>query len=308
MIYTVTLNPSIDYHVWIPELQEGTIHQATKEWKDAGGKGLNVSKVLNILGMESTALGFVGGFTGAFIQNQMESMGIHHKFIPVEQDSRINLKLKAGKETDISGVAPHIPSEALEELMKQLDQLDEQDSLVLAGSVPGSLPSDIYQVIMKRLRNKGVRIFLDAKGESLLDGLREQPYLIKPNHHELGEIFDVTITNAEEAITYGRKAVEMGAQQVIVSLADEGAVYVNQTEAYIAKVPKRKAINSIGAGDSMVAGFLYAVAIGKQAEEAFRFAVAAGSTTALSEGFCTHEKIQAFIPHITIHQENGREI
>lgn len=300
MIYTVTLNPSIDYHVWISDLQEETIHQAHKEWKDAGGKGLNVSKVLNILGMESTALGFVGGFTGHFIQKQIESTGIHHQFIQIEQDSRINLKIKAVQETDISGVAPHIPADALDKLMEQLDHLTDQDSLVLAGSVPSSVPSDIYQTIMKRLRDRGVRIFLDAKGDALLDGLRERPYLIKPNHHELGELFGVTIETPEEAITYGKKAVEMGAEQVIVSLAGKGAVYVNADEAYLAQIPKRQAINSIGAGDSMVAGFLYAMEKKQAVADAFRFAVAAGSTTALSEGFCTHEKIEQFMPEITV--------
>lgn len=300
MIYTVTLNPSIDYHVWIPTLSEGTIHEVQKEWKVAGGKGINVSKVLRILGMESTALGFVGGFTGAFIQQQLELAGIPHRFIPVEHDSRINVKIKAQIETDISGVSPEIPEEALQQLLDQLDRLDGDDYLVLAGSVPKSMPSDIYQTIMKRLRGKGVRIFLDAKGEALKNGLPENPFLIKPNHHELGELFGVSIETPAEAITYGRQALEMGAQNVIVSLAGRGAVFVSRDAAFAARIPERKPVNSIGAGDSMVAGFLYAHTQGMETDEAFRFAVAAGSTTALSEGFCTHEKIHAFLPEITI--------
>ncbi|MGC5325364.1 1-phosphofructokinase [Brevibacillus sp. SYSU BS000544] len=303
MIYTVTLNPSIDYHVWIPAIQEGTIHQVQKEWKDAGGKGLNVSKVLKILGMESTALGFVGGFTGDFIKKQIIQAEIIQEFIPIEQDSRINLKIKAENETDISGVSPEIPADALHKLLAQIDQLVEDDSLVLAGSVPASVPEDIYQVIMRRISGKGINVFLDAKGDALLDGLSEKPFLIKPNHHELGEIFGVTISSEMEAITYGRKAVELGAQQVIVSLAGEGAVYVNAEEAYIATFPNGEPVNSIGAGDSMVAGFLYSHTVTRNPEEAFRFAVAAGSTTALSEGFCTHEKIKRFLPSLTIKKE-----
>ncbi|MGK5509921.1 1-phosphofructokinase [Brevibacillus formosus] len=300
MIYTVTLNPSIDYHLWITALSQGTIHQAQKEWKVAGGKGINVSKVLRILGENSTALGFVGGFTGAFIQQQIEQAGISHDLIQIRQDSRINLKIKAQTETDISGVSPDIPEEALQRLMQQIDSLQSGDYLVLAGSVPKSLPSDMYQTIMKRLRGKGVHIFLDAKGKALETGLSEEPFLIKPNHHELGELFDVTIATPAEAIDLARKSLQMGAQNVIVSMAGQGAVFVNREAAYVAQIPQRKPVNSIGAGDSMVAGFLYAYRQGMDTEAAFRFAVAAGSSTALSEGFCTHEKIQAFLPEITI--------
>lgn len=305
MIYTITLNPSIDYHVWTRTLAEGRIHEAQKEWKDAGGKGINVSKVLKNLGMGSTALGFVGGFTGTFIQQQVEKAGISHQFIRIEQDSRINLKLKTESETDISGVSPEIPREALEKLLKQLDQLTDRDYLVLAGSVPKSLPADIYQTIMTRLRGTGARIFLDAKGEALKSGLRQEPFLIKPNHHELGELFDVAIATRDEAIFYGQKAVELGAQNVIVSLAGQGAVFVNRDEAYQARIPEANPVNSIGAGDSMVAGFLYNYVQGEPIEASFRFAVAAGSATALSEGFCTHDKISRYLPHITVTKVKG---
>jgi 1-phosphofructokinase len=305
MIYTVTLNPSIDYHVWISTLTAGTIHEVQKEWKVAGGKGINVSKVLKILGMESTALGFVGGFTGDFIQRQLEQAGIRHQFIHIHQDSRINLKLKAEVETDFSGVSPEISPEALDQLLQQISRLTADDYLILAGSVPGSVPDDIYQTMMKRLRAKGVRIFLDAKGDALKHSLPEQPFLIKPNHHELGELFGVTISTPMEALKYGREAIERGAQNVIVSMAGQGAVFVNRQEAFVARIPQRKPVNSIGAGDSMVAGFLYSYVESNDFETAFRFAVAAGSTTALSEGFCTHEKIASFLPHITLEKIKG---
>ncbi|WP_047152305.1 1-phosphofructokinase [Aneurinibacillus tyrosinisolvens] len=300
MIYTLTLNPSIDYHIWIPQLTEGTIHQVQKEWKDAGGKGINVSKVLKGLGMESIALGFTGGFTGAFIQQQVENMGILHRFVSVEGDSRINVKLKTGTETDLSGVAPAVSQEALKQLFAEIDELSEGDYLVLAGSVPDSIPDDIYRTVVKRLAGKGVRIFLDAKGGALRSCLSERPFLIKPNHHELGELFGVSVDTPAKALEYGRETVVLGAQNVIVSMAGQGAVFVNEREAYYAQIPQRKAVNSIGAGDSMVAGFLYMYEQTGQVEPAFRFAVAAGSSTALSEGFCTHEKIQQFMPSITI--------
>ncbi|WP_019122164.1 1-phosphofructokinase [Brevibacillus massiliensis] len=300
MIYTVTLNPSIDYHIWIPALSQGMIHEAQKEWKVAGGKGINVSKVLRILGVNSTTLGFVGGFTGAFIQQQIEQVGISHQFIQIGQDSRINVKIKAQTETDISGVSPDIPGDALKQLIQQISRLQSGDYLVLAGSVPKSLPSDIYRTIMKQLRGKGVRIFLDAKGPALECGLSEEPFLIKPNHQELGELFGVTIATPAEAVEWGRRALQMGPQNVIVSMAGQGAVFVNREAAYVAHIPPRKPVNSIGAGDSMVAGFLYGHTQGMDTKTAFRFAVAAGSTTALSEGFCTHEKIKAFLSEITI--------
>lgn len=300
MIYTVTLNPSIDYHVWIESMSEGAIHQAKKEWKAAGGKGINVSKVLHNLGSASVALGFVGGFTGAYIQQQLEQEGMEHRFIPISEDSRVNIKIKAERETDLSGVSPHIPIAALKQLLEQLDQLHRDDFLVLAGSVPESLPADIYQLIMQRMNQLGVNVILDAKGTALKNALAEKPFLIKPNHHELGELFGVSVETSEDAVRYGKQALEMGAANVIVSMAGDGAVFVNRQAALLAKFPKQQLVNSIGAGDSMVAGFLYAYTRGQHEKEAFRFAVAAGSTTAISEGFCTPEKIEGFLPQISI--------
>ncbi|MFD2371652.1 1-phosphofructokinase [Brevibacillus sp. GCM10020057] len=302
MIYTVTLNPSIDYHVWLPSMQEGTIHQVQKEWKVAGGKGINVSKVLRNLGCRSIALGFIGGFTGAFIRQQLEQEGIEHRLIPVAQDSRINVKIKAERETDLSGVSPLISAEAQSQLMEQLDQLGSGDFLVLAGSVPESMPPNIYQIIMNQMNRQQVRVILDAKGAALGNSLAEKPFLIKPNHHELGELFGVNVQTAEEAVRCGKRALEMGAVNVIVSMAGKGAVFVNREQAFVAEFPRQQAINSIGAGDSMVAGFLYAFTRGLDVRESFRFAVASGCTTAISEGFCTPAAIEAFLPLITIHE------
>ncbi|QQE74574.1 1-phosphofructokinase [Brevibacillus composti] len=305
MIYTVTLNPSIDYHIWLDAWREGEIQQAKKERKVAGGKGINVSKVLGILGMESRALGFAGGFTGAFIRQELEQEGIVHQFIQLEQESRINLKIKAQSETDISGVPPHIPPEALAALSRQLDQLTADDVLVLAGSLPPGVPEHFYQSILKRLGPRGVRVFLDASGKALADSLPERPFLIKPNHHELGELYGVAISTPQEAIIYGKKAWEAGARHVIVSMAGQGAVLVSDHGVYTADIPRQAPVNSIGAGDSVVAGFLYALLQGQEIEEAFRFAIATGSATALSEGFCTREKIGELIPRITITKVEG---
>jgi 1-phosphofructokinase len=300
MIYTLTLNPSIDYHVWIPALSEGVINSVQKERKVAGGKGINVSKVLNLLGMNSSVLGFIGGFTGKFIKKEIDSIGITHQLIQVPGDSRINIKIKADTETDLSGVSPHIPEEAVQQLFAQLQKLTNEDVLVLAGSVPDSLPKDIYQTIMEQLSGKSIRIFLDSKGEALKNCLAQRPFLIKPNHHELGELLQTVIKDPQEALRQGRKVVEMGAQNVIVSLAGQGAVFVNDQEAYIAQIPSSQPVNSIGAGDSMVAGFLFNYLQNKQMESAFRFAVAAGSATALSEGFCTPEAIETILPQVLI--------
>lgn len=300
MIYTLTLNPSIDYHVWIPALSEGVINSVQKERKVAGGKGINVSKVLNLLGMNSSVLGFIGGFTGKFIKKEIDSIGITHQLIQVPGDSRINIKIKADTETDLSGVSPHIPEEAVQQLFAQLQKLTNEDVLVLAGSVPDSLPKDIYQTIMEQLSGKSIRIFLDSKGEALKNCLAQRPFLIKPNHHELGELLQTVIKDPQEALRQGRKVVEMGAQNVIVSLAGQGAVFVNDQEAYIAQIPSSQPVNSIGAGDTMVAGFLFNYLQNKQMESAFRFAVAAGSATALSEGFCTPEAIETILPQVLI--------
>ncbi|WP_411504376.1 1-phosphofructokinase [Brevibacillus centrosporus] len=300
MIYTVTLNASIDYHVWLQTLTQSSIHEAQKEWKSAGGKGINVSKVLRNLGLPSVALGFAGGFTGAFIRQELEREGIVHQLISTAEDSRINIKIKAGTETDISGVSPSIPSEAQGQLLGQLDLLTGNDVLVLAGSVPASMPADFYGSIMQRLRPRGVNVILDAKGKALAQALPEGPFLIKPNQHELGQLFGVQVTTFEEAVYYAKKAMEIGASNVIVTLGGNGAVLVSPETELVAQFPKQQAVNSIGAGDSVVAGFLYGVSHQWEIRDAFRYAVAAGCSTAISEGFCTRENIDAFLPQITL--------
>lgn len=300
MIYTVSLNPSIDYHIWLPSLQVGRITGATKEIKMAGGKGINVSKVLKNLGKESVALGFIGGFTGEFIAQEMEALDISTSFIKVEGDSRINVKMKAETETDISGVSPEIPEAAFAQLMDQIQSLHKDDYLVLAGSVPKSLKSDTYEIMMDVLAKKGLQIALDASGDALKSGITKKPFFIKPNHHELGELFGVTIATPMEAYQYAKRIIDQGVENVIVSLAGKGAVFVNQEGAYVAEFPESKPVNSIGAGDSVVAGFLYAKCEQMQEAEAFQFAIACGTATALSEGFCTPTTIAKYLPTIQV--------
>jgi 1-phosphofructokinase len=300
MIYTLTLNPSIDYHISLPSFAEGDLNRVQKERKTAGGKGINVSLVLKQFGMESLALGFAGGFTGQFIEDELREARIKTEFLSIEDDSRINIKMHAEKETELTGVSPRIPREKLAELLQRLSRLTDKDTLVLSGGVPASLDCGIYGTIMKGLNGKGVRIYLDASGTALERALQEKPFLIKPNQHEVSDLFGVTIETAEEALMYARKILPMGPENVIVSLGGEGAVFVNDREALIARIPQSKPINTIGAGDSMVAGFLYKYAQREDTESAFRYAVAAGSATALSEGFCTPERIESFMPSIII--------
>ncbi|WP_139488001.1 1-phosphofructokinase [Brevibacillus dissolubilis] len=303
MIYTVTLNPSVDYHIWLSSFSEGETHVVEREAKMAGGKGINVSIVLKQLGMESKALGFLGGFTGEFIRMELNAKGVSHDFIPVAGDTRINMKLKTAHETECNGISPQIPEEAAAKLLKQLQALTAEDSLVLAGSMPSSLPQYFYRQIIEQAAAKGVTVFLDSKGEALHQAIPARPFLIKPNHHELGDLFCVQIETPDEAIPYAKKLVEQGAQNVIVSLAGRGAIFTDGHVTYVAQVPKGEVVNSVGAGDSTVAGFLYQWQKTGDKLQAFRYGLASGSATAFHEGFCTPESIEELLPQVQITQK-----
>ena len=272
MIYTVTFNPSLDYIV----------------------SGVNVSTVLMNLGIESTALGFIAGFTGDEIVRRMEQMGVKNGFIRVEEGySRINLKLKSIDGTEINGQGPVIGEEKVEMLMQQLDEMGEGDVLFLSGSIPSSMPDDAYQKIMARLDGKGVSIAVDATQDLLLKVLPYHPFLIKPNNHELGDIFGVELKSREEVVPYGKKLQEMGAQNVLISMAGEGAVLVaSDGTVYDAPAPKGTLVNGVGAGDSMVAGFMAGWMEKQDYEYAFHMGVSAGSASAFSENLATKEEIE----------------
>lgn len=301
MIYTVTFNPSLDYIVSVENFQLGLTNRTSSELMLPGGKGVNVSTVLMNLGIENTALGFAAGFVGDEIVRQMEEMGVQNGFIRIEEGvSRINLKLKSIDGTEINGQGPVISPEHVEELMKQLDRLGEGDVLFLSGSIPSSMPDDAYQKIMERLDGRGVQIVVDATKDLLLNVLEYHPFLIKPNNHELGELFGVELKTREEVIPYAKKLQEKGAVNVLVSMAGEGAVLIDANEdVYMAPTPKGTLVNGVGAGDSMVAGFMAGWLEKQDYEHAFCMGVSAGSASAFSEHLATKAEIEAVYQQVT---------
>ena len=258
MIYTITFNPALDYIVKMDDFNLGHVNRSSCESVYAGGKGINVSIVLNNLGVKSKALGFIAGFTGQEIEREVREFGCDTDFIKLKNGmSRINVKIKADVESEINGGGPDIPEEALEELYEKLNCLTEGDILVLAGSIPKTMPVDIYEKIMESLQDKGVKFIVDTTGESLLKVLKYKPFLIKPNHHELGDLFNVKLNGNDEIIEYAKKLKEMGARNVLISMAGDGAILIKENgEVITSNVPKGKVKNSVGAGDSMVAGFI----------------------------------------------------
>ena len=294
MIYTVTFNPSLDYIVAVDDFQLGMTNRTTFEQILPGGKGIYVSIVLNNLGLETTALGFVAGFTGEEIRRRVEGIGCLSKFIPIESGiSRINMKLRSIEGTEINGMGPAISAEKIEELMRLLDDLTDTDMLVLAGSIPSSMPDSMYMDIMKRLKDKHVLIVVDATRELLVNVLRYHPFLIKPNNHELGEIFGVELKTRSAVVPYAKKLQEMGARNVLISMAGEGAVLVAEDGSfYETHAPKGTLVNGVGAGDSMVAGFLAGWLETGDYSHAFKMGVAAGSASAFSELLATKAEIE----------------
>lgn len=301
MIYTVTFNPSLDYIVRLDSFTAGEINRVNYEQVLGGGKGINVSIVLGNLGHESTALGFTAGFTGEEIKRQLDGFGVKHDFVQLPEGfTRINVKVKADKETEINGQGPDISEAKREELFEKLDTLAEGDTLVLAGSIPKTLPDDIYEKIMARLEGRGIRIIVDAEKKLLLNVLKYHPFLIKPNNHELGDMFSVKLTTDEEIITYAKKLQEKGAQNVLISMAGDGAILLTADgKHYKSPAPKGKLVNSVGAGDSMVAGFItgYIESQG-DFETAFHMGVATGSASAFSENLATRPEVEALLKTI----------
>lgn len=293
MIYTVTFNPSLDYIVTVKEFALGKTNRTVTEQMLPGGKGINVSTVLANLGIESTALGFTAGFTGEEIVKRVQNLGFTCDFIRVPEGfSRINIKMKDFDGTEINGKGPVIGAAEVEQLFHRLDQLKEGDVLVLAGSIPASMPDSTYRDIMSRLSDKGILFVVDATGELLLNVLEYHPFLIKPNNHELGEIFGVQLKTREAVIPYARKLRERGARNVLVSMAGQGAVLVDENGAvYELPAPLGKLVNAVGAGDSMVAGFLAGWMFKKEYLHAFKMGIAAGSASAFSELLATEAEI-----------------
>lgn len=297
MVYTVTLNPALDYVIHIEDFQTGEINRTQREEIQFGGKGINVSTVLTRLGVENTALGFLAGFTGQALAEGLRKNGIQTDFIwLMEGLTRINVKIKAGEETELNGRGPVIPSAALDELFQKLDRLQSGDVLDLSGSIPASLPDDIYQQILRQLEGRGILTVVDAAGELLCAALPYRPFLIKPNHHELGEIFGQTPVTDQELTACAKKLQKQGARNVLVSMAGEGSLLLDETGAcHRLGVPRGTVRNSVGAGDSMVAGFLAGWLKTGDYETAHRMGAAAGSATAFSDGLATEAKVLALL-------------
>ncbi|MBC5629710.1 1-phosphofructokinase [Clostridium sp. NSJ-6] len=300
MIYTITFNPALDYIVKMDKFELGHVNRTTREDVYAGGKGINVSIVLNNLSVENKALGFIAGFTGEEIERRVREFGCETDFVRLKNGmSRINVKMKADVESEINGGGPDISNEALEELYLKLNALKSGDILVLAGSIPKTLPVDIYERIMKKYGDRGVKFIVDTTGESLLKVLNYKPFLIKPNHHELAELFNVKINSQQEIVEYGKKLQEMGAENVLISMAGDGAILIKSNgEAIYSEVPKGVLKNSVGAGDSMVAGFIAGFIKEEKLEDGFIMGVATGSASAFSEGLATKDKVEELLAEL----------
>lgn len=294
MIYTVTFNPAIDYLVYVPELSAGSIIRSEREKTFFGGKGINVSLILRELGIKSTAMGFLAGFTGSAIEQAICSDEIRTDFVHLKNGfTRINVKIRSDCETDINGQGPEISEEEIKSLFLKLEKLNSDDTLVLAGSIPNTLPDDIYERIMELLSPKGVRFVVDATKDLLVNSLKYHPFLIKPNNDELGEIFGVKIDTPDEAAKYAFKLKEKGAVNVLVSMGGKGAVLVDEnSKQHYAPAVLGKVVNTVGAGDSMVAGFVAGYTQKKNYEYALKLGTAAGGATAFSEGLATAKQIK----------------
>lgn len=300
MIYTVTLNPSVDYIVEVDDLRLGGLNRMKRDLKLPGGKGINVSRVLNQLGVQNTAIGFIGGFTGRYIKDCLTEEAISTDFVTIADDTRINIKLKAGEETEINGNGPVIQEAESAALLNKLEALKEGDILVLSGSIPPSLGSDFYNRLIMTCKQKKAEFVIDTTGDALEQALAYGPLLVKPNHHELAELFGVTITSRDDVMTYGGKLLEAGARHVLVSMAGEGALLFTAQGVYSANAPQGRVLNSVGAGDSMIAGFVGTLSQTGNLLDAFRTGVASGSATAFSDDLAARELIEQLQPRIQI--------
>ncbi|MCO4636924.1 fructose 1-phosphate kinase [Streptococcus infantarius subsp. infantarius] len=289
MIYTVTLNPSIDFIVRLDHLELGSVNRMTSDDKFAGGKGINVSRILQRLDVDNTATGFIGGFTGRFVEDGLTAEGIKTNFVQVSEDTRINVKIKAGEETEINGAGPKISDEKLEELKAILAGLSSEDTVVFAGSAPSSLGNQVYNTLIPIAKKAGAEVVCDFEGQTLLDSLNYQPLLVKPNNHELADIFGVELNGLEDIEKYAREILTKGAKNVIISMAGDGALLVTPEAAYFAKPIKGTVKNSVGAGDSMVAGFTGEYVKSGDPIEALKWGVACGTATTFSDDLATAE-------------------
>lgn len=302
MFYTMTLNPALDYNMTLNEFARSRVNRSVKEEMIPGGKGLMVSRMLKNLGIESTAFGLVAGFTGAELTRMVHELGVRTSFVSLPNGmTRINVKLWGGLEGEINATGPECDEKSLQALFEKLTMLTKEDTLVLSGSVPASLPKDIYVDMIKQVKEKGTRIVVDATGELLRSTLSYRPFLIKPNHHELGELYDVELTTKEDVALYAKKLQVEGARNVLVSMAGDGAVLVAEDgSVWFGEAPQGQVVNTVGSGDSMVAGFLAGYGVKQSAEQAFRTGIASGSASAFSAKLGTKEEVERLLQVVQV--------
>lgn len=300
MIYTITLNPALDYIMEIEEFENGKINRAKSDKIFPGGKGINVSIVLNNLGLKSTTLGFIGGFTGEELKRQMEEQGIQTDFIKLKRGkTRINVKINSKKETELNSRGPEISKEEAQKLLEKVDNIQTEDIVVIAGNIPDGIDKNIYETICAKLQEKKVTFIVDTTGEKLINILKYKPFLIKPNRKELEETFKTKIKTNREIIEHAKKLQMMGAQNVLISLGRNGAILVTKhNKVFISNAPKGKKVNTVGSGDSMVAGFISGYKKNKDYEEALKMSIATGSASAFSEGLATKDKVDILLKKI----------
>ena len=300
MIYTLTLNPAIDYYMSMGNFQLGSLNSLEEGYTLPGGKGINVSKVLKNFSVESKALGFVGGFTGDYIKKHLNEYEIESDFIELQENTRINIKLKTkDSETEIAGKSPTISRENVKELLKKFEEIKKDDVVILSGSVPNSISKSIYADIIKLLP-KDCKVILDTRGLHFVEGLKEGVFLTKPNNHELEEFFNRKLNNIEEIIQAGKDLQALGSKNVLISLGKDGSILITEKKVYIGNAPQGKLISSVGAGDSMVAGVVYGIAKGMTLEDSYKYGIASGSSTAFSEGLTTFEGMNSLLNKIEI--------
>ena len=302
MIYTLTLNPSIDYVLKIDKFEDGQTLRSNTEEKYPGGKGIMVSKLLKNLGENSINIGFLGGFTGDFIRKKLNDLGIAEDFTRIEDDSRINVKLKYETETEINAQGPQITEEEIEEFLNYLDQLQEDDFVIISGSIPKSLGDDFYRIIVNLLEMNNVRFALDTSGKKLYKLSSYKPFLVKPNKDELSEIFDDEIDSDKKILKYARKLIDQGAENVIVSLGKDGSMFIDSNIVYKARPIEGKLINSVGSGDSMVAGYIFGYMKGLSKLDSYKLAIACGSATAFSPDIAEKELIDEIFKKVELEE------
>lgn len=304
MIYTLTLNPSIDYIVSLDEVKFGELNRIQEEHFLTGGKGINVSRVLNSLIYESTALGFIGGFSGQFVQDELVAAGIYSDFIEIDEPTRINIKLKTATETEINGQGPAIPEDAAQALLTQMSGLEANDLVIIAGSKARNLPIDYYQQIIQVIKAAGAEFVIDTTGQELRDALSQQPFLVKPNDVELAELYGVTLKTEADYVEYGQRLIDDGARFAIVSLGGAGAIFFSEDGVYRGYSPEGQVINTVGAGDSMVAGFVGTYRATGDLLTAFKFGLASGSATAFTEDLAAGPEIKALVTQVKLTKIN----